>query len=99
MHIWYFVIGLGGAGLLLTLPMQALELHLVVDESWGFEAKEGKGDVEQRGSGSVTPVSSTTEKIILNVSENEKRMGPSGATDFTPSGEGVDANPPAGVSL
>lgn len=34
--IWLWVVGLGGLGLLLTLPMQQLTLHIVTDEAWGL---------------------------------------------------------------
>lgn len=87
-HIWYFVIGLGGLGLLLTLPMQALELHLVTDENWGFEERveaEGTGDVE-KGSGVETPASASAdvrrseekgeEKVDEKVGESSDRVEP-----------------------
>jgi hypothetical protein len=39
-HIWYAVVGLGALGLLSVLPMRNIELHVGLDENWGFEARD-----------------------------------------------------------
>ena len=35
--IWLWVVGLGGAGFLMTLLMQQMQLHTTLDEKWGLE--------------------------------------------------------------
>ena len=74
-HIWYFVAGLGVLGLVLTLPMQALELHLHTDESWGFEEREKKSDVESGSHSRATTPANTegepSEKTGVPAGERE----------------------------
>ncbi|KAH7907493.1 major facilitator superfamily domain-containing protein [Hygrophoropsis aurantiaca] len=41
--IWRVFIGIGGMGLLASLPMKALPLHTAVDKNWGFEHEEKDG--------------------------------------------------------
>lgn len=43
--IWYWVVGLAGLGLIVTLPMQQLTLHTVTDENWGLH--NGKAESEE----------------------------------------------------
>ena len=44
--IWLWVVGIGGAGLLMTLPMQQMHLNTSLDETWGLENEKREPSTE-----------------------------------------------------
>jgi hypothetical protein len=44
--VWKVMAAVAGVGLLVTLPMKELHMHVVTDENWGMEKKETEKDVE-----------------------------------------------------
>lgn len=68
--IWYTVVGLGALGLLTSLPMKGLKLHIVTDEDWGFEDKNKDGrastdleDGREKGGGGNSPDTSSAPRL------------------------------------
>jgi len=90
--IWLVCVGLGGAGLLVTLLMREVKLHEVTDDKWGFEKREGKGgtegpvavtavDIENQHSTPQTQTLEKTGEIAATSSvEHEKEETDSNAT-------------------
>jgi hypothetical protein len=44
--VWKVMAAVAGVGLLVTLPMKELPMHVVTDENWGIEKKEVERDAE-----------------------------------------------------
>jgi hypothetical protein len=45
-NIWLWVVGLGGAGIIATLPMQQMALTSSLDDAWGLEYEKSFGSPE-----------------------------------------------------
>lgn len=68
--IWLWVVGLGGLGLLLTLPMQQLTLHVVTDEAWGLhnDKPQGKDGALERGESQLSEKEATEINAVSSTS-------------------------------
>jgi len=68
--IWLWVVGLGGAGFLMTLPVQQMQLNTTLDEKWGLENERRE---EQSVEGKL-------ERGESPAVDHEKSAGPSSST-------------------